>query len=62
MIVKALTAFTDKETGIFRKLGDSFSCSAERAKELTEKKAAEIIEDDAPVEKKPAKKPVTKKK
>lgn len=54
--VKAITPFTDKETGVFHVLGDLFSCSEERAKELVEKEAVEIT--DAPVKKTTRKKKV----
>lgn len=54
--VKAITAFTDKETGVFYQKGDSFSCKAGRAKELAEKEAVVIL--DAP--KKPAKRTAKK--
>lgn len=47
--VRTLTAFTDKETGVFHKMGDTFSCSEERAKELSEKKV--VVITDAPVKK-----------
>lgn len=55
--VRALTAFTDKETGVFHQTGDSFSVKAGRAKELAEKKAVVIL--DAPA-KEPAKKTAKK--
>lgn len=65
--VKALTSFTDKETGAFHEVGSSFSCEDKRAKELADKKAVVILKEakavkaDAPAKKPTLKKATTKK-
>lgn len=58
--VKALTAFTDKITGVFHQKGDLFSCEEDRAKELASLRAVEITEAEAPAKKPRAKRTAKK--
>lgn len=51
--VKVISGFTDKEEGVFRIVGDTFSCSDARAKVLADLEV--VVITDAPA-KKPAKK------
>lgn len=55
--VKAVTGFTDKKEGVFRKKGDTFSCSDDRAKELADLQIVKIVSKS----KAPSKKKATKK-
>jgi flagellar basal body P-ring protein FlgI len=43
MKVRAIEAFTDKQAGADRKVGDLFDCSGERAKELIGYKLVEKV-------------------
>lgn len=56
------TGFNDNEAKTFRKLGDEFEVSKERAKFLEENKAVEIIEVKPEEKKQIEAKPIKKKK
>lgn len=45
MKVKVIEAFSDKQTGANRKVGDLFDCLEERAKELIDYKLVEKVGD-----------------
>lgn len=57
--VIVISGFTDKNEGVFRKVGDTFSCDDVRAKELAELKVVKITAEEAPAAK-PAKKAAKK--
>lgn len=56
--VKATQGFTDKEKGVFRAAGDTFSCTEARARFLMELGLVKVVEDAPEV--KPKKKTTTK--
>ena len=60
--VRAVQGFTDKKEGVFRSVGDTFSCDKNRVKELIELDLVKEVEADAPAEEKPKKKTAKAKK
>lgn len=62
MKVKALKPFHDKVEGVARKIGDAFTVSEERLKEINSTKLGvlAVTEETAKPKKKPAKKPARK--